>query len=80
MKAINLLALVLGMCVMTSYVAPAQEVSADPMEETATPKKKKKKKIILYFFCTLERIVKQRSIFIVVQILCFREPQVSVFK
>lgn len=44
MKAINLLALVLGMCVMTSYVAPAQEVSADPMEETATPKKKKKKK------------------------------------
>ncbi|MBQ2380363.1 MAG: redoxin domain-containing protein [Akkermansia sp.] len=44
MKAIKMLALAMGLCVMTSYVAPAQEPAMDPTEETEAPKKSKKKK------------------------------------
>ncbi len=43
MKAIKMLTLALGLCIMSSYVAPAQELSADVTEEVATPKKSKKK-------------------------------------
>lgn len=43
MKAIKLLTLALGLCVMSSYVAPAQDVAADSVEQSDAPAKSKKK-------------------------------------
>lgn len=44
MKIMKLLTLALALCVMGSYVAPAQDVASDPVEQTEAPAKKKSKK------------------------------------
>lgn len=43
MKTLKLLTLALGLCVLGSYVAPAQDTATDSVEQAEAPKKSKKK-------------------------------------